>query len=437
MRKYISTLAVSLPLSFVSHAAMAQISYSDILADPDNVTLNQSYAFEQMDVGNPKGALAAIERVLTAEPANLPARLFRANVLMALGSDLQAEAELRALAILPLPQAQKTRVANMLERIRRRGQTFQSYASIALGFLDSDNVNNYPDSGNVTARGVENTYTTYDIEGNSFTTPLDDQALSANIALNSIYKTNSQVFDQIFFNLAHNNSSQGDTGYLDYKSNNLSGGMRFIVGEFFVQPYISYSDIENDLDSLGNLSITNYNLAINRKFGAKIDVGLSAAQSVRAYEGDKDSNDGDTLSYTLQGSYQVLPRMRVGLSANFQDVTGETNKDLTKEVMNYGGSVTYVPAGGHVLNLSYQTGSSEHANIYSASVGQNSDGKKREDDTIRYNASYSVSGAKLSDMLSDMRFSLNYGYSETDSNFTDFINDKTTIGLSINYSKAF
>ena len=63
MRKYISTLAVSLPLSFVSHAAMAQVSYSDILADPDNVTLNQSYAFEQMNVGNPKGALAAIERV--------------------------------------------------------------------------------------------------------------------------------------------------------------------------------------------------------------------------------------------------------------------------------------------------------------------------------------------------------------------------------------
>ena len=433
MRKLLPILTLCL----LPAAGHAQIRYADLLADPDNVSLNQTYALEQMEAGNPKGALAAIERVLTAEPANLAARLFRANVLMALGSDLQAEAELRALAILPLQPAQAEQVRAMLRTIRRRGQTFQSFANIALGFVDSDNVNNYPDSGKVTARGVENTYTTYDIEGNSFTETLDDQALSGNVALNSIYKTNSQIFDQIFFNLGHNSSSQGDTGYLDYTATNLSGGIRFLAGEFFIQPYVSYSDIDNDLESLGNLTVTNYNLAINRKLGRKADVGFSVTQAVRSYAGDKSSNDGETLSYTLQGGYQLLPRLRVGLSGNFQDVTGDTNKDLTKEVTNYGVSASLFPFAGHVLSLSAQTGESEHANIYTASVGQNVAGKKRADETLKYDLGWRISGGSVAPVLQDVLFAVSYGYSETDSNFTDFVNDKTTIGLTVSYTKAF
>ena len=82
------------------------------------------------------------------------------------------------------------------------------------------------------------------------------------------------------------------------------------------------------------------------------------AQSIRAYEGDKDTNDGDTISYTLEGGYQVLPACGRA-SANMQDVTGDNN-DLTKEVTNYGLSAIVFPMSGHMLRLSYQTGDSAH-----------------------------------------------------------------------------
>jgi hypothetical protein len=415
----------------------AGISYGDILAAPDNIALNRQYAFEQLEIGNAKNALAAIERVLVAQPTDLPARLFRARVLMALGSDLQAEAELRALDILPLPTRQAQLVDDLLTQIRRRGLTWQNYLSVNLGFSDNDNVNNYPDNGRVTARGVENDYTTFDIEGNEFTEPLDDQAVSYNLALNSIYKTNSQLYDQIFFNLGIGGASEGDTGYLDNTAHNVGTGMRFVFGNVFVTPVISFSDIENDMAALGNLTITTYRLTARRNFGRKGALNLSVGQSERAFEGTKASNDGETLSVTLEGSYQLLPSLRLGVSANRQDVTGDTNNDLTKQVDAFGLSAVYQPMRGHRLRLSYQTGDSAHDYIYSGSVGQNNIGQKREDETLRYGAVYSLAGAVISPRLQNFLAELTYDFAEIESNFTDYQNDRTSVGLSLSYTKSF
>ena len=122
MKKSLLFAALFFGATFSAHA---NVSYSDILADPDNVELNQKYAVEQLEAGNAKGALAAIERVLAARPTDLGARLFRARILMALGSDLQADSELQALAKLPLPEAQASMVANMREQIASRRRAWQ------------------------------------------------------------------------------------------------------------------------------------------------------------------------------------------------------------------------------------------------------------------------------------------------------------------------
>ena len=54
--------------------AYADITYAEILADPDNPALNQQFARERLATGDAKAALAAVERVLVAEPTNLSAR---------------------------------------------------------------------------------------------------------------------------------------------------------------------------------------------------------------------------------------------------------------------------------------------------------------------------------------------------------------------------
>ena len=100
MKQFSCALALSLallPAPFVSSAMAQEISYADILADPDNAKLNEKFAQQRLAQGDAKAALAAVERVLVSDPTNLGARLFRAEILAALGADLQALGELRAL----------------------------------------------------------------------------------------------------------------------------------------------------------------------------------------------------------------------------------------------------------------------------------------------------------------------------------------------------
>ena len=133
--------------------AQAQISYADILADPDNPALNQQFARERLAGGDAKAALAAVERVLVAEPTNLGARLFRAEVLAALGADLQAEGELRALAALPLPANIKARVKNMQARIAQRRKRLTTQVNLAVGYSENDNATNWPSDNTVLLNG--------------------------------------------------------------------------------------------------------------------------------------------------------------------------------------------------------------------------------------------------------------------------------------------
>ena len=152
MRKLVFICVLIFSLPFQLHAG---VPYAEILADPDNIELNQKYAVEQLEAGNAKGALAAIERVLAAQPTDLTARLFRARILMALGSDLQADSELQALSKLPLPDAEARMVANMRDQISTRRRAWQHMLTLGLGLVDSDNVNNYPASGMVTLQSQE------------------------------------------------------------------------------------------------------------------------------------------------------------------------------------------------------------------------------------------------------------------------------------------
>ena len=116
-------------------SALAEVSFKDILRDPDNVQLNTEFARDRLADGDAKAALSAIERVLAQEPTNLPARLFRARVLLALGSDLQAESELEALNIVPLPDNISSQITKMLNDVKRRKQRIRSQLSFRAGYV--------------------------------------------------------------------------------------------------------------------------------------------------------------------------------------------------------------------------------------------------------------------------------------------------------------
>ncbi|MEC7238315.1 MAG: hypothetical protein VXW17_09830, partial [Pseudomonadota bacterium] len=131
---------VALVLALVMVAPVrAEVSWIDILADPDNQTLNQQFISERLAKGDLPAALSAVERLINKRPADVGLRLIRAEILVNLGNDTLATGELEALAQLPLAADQKARVSELASVIKKRAKRWRTIVSAAVGMSGSDN----------------------------------------------------------------------------------------------------------------------------------------------------------------------------------------------------------------------------------------------------------------------------------------------------------
>ena len=59
----------------------AEISWLDLLQDPDNAALNQQFVAERLAEGDLPAALSAVERLIILRPTDVPLRLLRLKFL--------------------------------------------------------------------------------------------------------------------------------------------------------------------------------------------------------------------------------------------------------------------------------------------------------------------------------------------------------------------
>ncbi len=200
-------------------------------------------------------------------------------------------------------------------------------------------------------------------------------------------------------------------------------------------PRVSFSDIDNDFELLGDLNITSYGVDAYRKLADTVQANANISYVERAYEGTKSSKDGNTTGVSIGFNYLVNPRVTLGVSSNYQIVEADTDPDQDKEVTAGQVSLTTMLANGHIVSLAAIYSDVAHDNNYSGSVGPTSMGKKREDEITTFRLNYSVMGQMISPRLRDVRIQAGYNYSETQSNLTDFTSD--TNGFSLTFAYVF
>ena len=200
-------------------------------------------------------------------------------------------------------------------------------------------------------------------------------------------------------------------------------------------PRVSFSDIDNDFELLGDLNITSYGVDAYRKLADTVQANANISYVERAYEGTKSSKDGNTTGVSIGFNYLVNPRVTLGASSNYQIVEADTGPDQDKEVTAGQVSLTTMLANGHIVSLAAIYSDVAHDNNYSGSVGPTSMGKKREDEITTFRLNYSVMGQMISPRLRDVRIQAGYNYSETQSNLTDFTSD--TNGFSLTFAYVF
>lgn len=132
-----------------------EVTFAEVLQDPDNVALNVCYARTQISKGAVRSAAATLERVLLIAPDAVNVRLLYAIVLFRLDSIDDAEQQFRGVAAEPgLPAEIQIQIDGYLAEIEQRRRTVKHVATVSLGTYYSTNRNAAPQSKELEAVGV-------------------------------------------------------------------------------------------------------------------------------------------------------------------------------------------------------------------------------------------------------------------------------------------
>lgn len=110
-----------------------EVTYQDILKDPDNVELNVRYAKQQLARGNYKNAAGTLERILMVRPDINEVRLYYAIVLFQLDNPDEAEAQFNLIKDLPMAPEMRAQIGTYLEEIENRRQTTRYVVNLSFG----------------------------------------------------------------------------------------------------------------------------------------------------------------------------------------------------------------------------------------------------------------------------------------------------------------
>ena len=120
------------------------ITYADILANPDDIVLNFRWAKAQLARGEVRGASATLERILVLDPDLAPVRLYYAIVLYRLDSLDEAHAQFDRLRQMDISPEVATNIDSYVDAIERRRQRLRQALTVTLGSQVDSNRNSAP-----------------------------------------------------------------------------------------------------------------------------------------------------------------------------------------------------------------------------------------------------------------------------------------------------
>lgn len=131
------------------------VTYEQVLADPDNIVLNYDYARAQVRRGDLKGAAATLERILMVDPGRPKLRLLYAIILYRLDNMAEARRELDTVKSLDIPDDVRAEAEKYSQAIEKRTKRTHLSGRLSVGFEFNDNRTAVPDSGQMLFNSVQ------------------------------------------------------------------------------------------------------------------------------------------------------------------------------------------------------------------------------------------------------------------------------------------
>ncbi|MGH6891229.1 MAG: tetratricopeptide repeat protein [Dongiaceae bacterium] len=224
-----SALAQDLP-------SAGDVTYDQVLENPDDLTLSYRFALKQIEDGDLLGASATLDRLILPAPQEPNNRAPRAIVLYRLGNLREAGDEFEQLLLLDLDPKLKSNIERYAAAVDQQSKRTRVNLLLSLGYQF--------DSNRAGGNKVDNVRTVVgNFELNNAAPTEDDHSLQALARLSIEHDPPGQDRHMLFANATIYDGDQFDLDDFDTQSVGAQAGVRLEIDPIFVTPSITYNHL--------------------------------------------------------------------------------------------------------------------------------------------------------------------------------------------------
>lgn len=231
-----SLSVISAPLAAQEMPDAGDVTYDDVLENPDDLMLSYRYALKQIGDGDLLGASATLDRLIMLAPQEPNIRALRAIVLYRLGNLREAKDEFDQLLTLDLDPVLRSNIERYAAHIGQEQKRTRFTALVSLGYQFDTNR-----AGSNNVNKVRTVLGDFDLTNAAPTD--DDHSIQALTRLSVEHDLGGQERHMLFANVSAYDGDQFKLDDFDTQSIGAQAGIRLEVGEIFVTPSLSYSHL--------------------------------------------------------------------------------------------------------------------------------------------------------------------------------------------------
>ena len=402
------------------------ITYMQILQDPNDLDLNLKYAQQQGKMGNFKQTISTLERLNMLYPENVEIKLLLLSVLVQVDSPEKANTIIEEMKLRRdlAPEDLETLQEIEDEMKDRKPNAWTVIADISAGGVQTDNVNSVSktrlkeESDSVVA----------------FNSAKHDRTLSGGLGLSATRSIGE--LSSILINLSHTKSEQHQETDDDYQSYGFTFALDTSIGNQNLSPFfmLSKSDYETDADAFSKMW----------GFGGFFSVGernsFSYGYSYSDSKGNHNSTDPTAAEtnavghgFTLGHDFILTEIISSSLSLGYSDTDAHVDAGNDYETYDFGFGLNFAFPWAYIA-----AGSAFSFNDYKKEDTTVSSNKLRSDYTSTFDLMLTKAIGDIFPRLDPNRslfINLSYEKLISEANMLNY--DYVTDSFSLSFSKSF
>ncbi len=305
------------------------VTYMQILQNPNDLDLNLKYAQQQGKMGNFKQTISTLERLNMLYPDNTEIKLYLLSVLVQVDSPEKANtiiAEMKLRRDLS-PEDLETLQEIETELKDREPGLWTFAADLSMGSVFSDNVNSVSKSR--LKKDSDDTV--------AFNSPKHDRTLSGGIGLSASRPVGEE--SSVLINLSHTSSEQYQETDDDYQSYGLTFALDTIFAGQSVSPYLmlSKSDYQTDADSVSFMYGAGSFFTIGERNTISYGYAFSDSKgNTNSSDTTADETNSIGHSYTLAHDFILTQIISTNISLGYSDSDAKVDAGNDYETYDVG-----------------------------------------------------------------------------------------------------